>query len=242
MPFELENGLEIQDLVNGQTEHLEEYIDIYKTLFPQYVRYIPIMRKRASLSFNSMDIERWHQWLLRLNRQAVGIAGFLYNRRRNIGLLMDLAIKPEARSFVASNGERFARHVLDLAIQQLKLDALEDGMNGPLCMAAEVEHRALLEQYTRYGYVKYPVEYFEPPGTPELANITQEPDDLKKIGFGQMYVGAFPVPGNEVHVDSPKVVKEVLNAFLIDHYRLSSDHWLIQKLIAGNSEKESRDE
>lgn len=225
-------NLSILDLVDGNSRYIEEYLEIYRLLFPQYTRYIPLMRKRAEKLLDRNTNERWHQWLLFVDDLPAGIAGFLYNRKRNVGLLMDFAILEKFRHTPTPNHIRFSHHVLNLAMQQLVSDAREYGQGAPLCMAAEVEHPSLVRKYAEYGYVEFPVEYFEPPSTPELLELFDETQNLDKlIGYGRMFIGAFPIPGFPVSLKEPAHIKTVLLAFLQDHYHLPSGHWMIQKLI-----------
>lgn len=222
----------VHDLVDGNSHYIEKYLDIYRTLFPQYGRYIPLMRKRAEKPLDRTANEIWHQWLLLVNELPAGIAGFLYNRKRNVGLLMDFAILEQFRGTPTHGPIRFSHQVLNLAMKQLVSDSREYGKNAPFCLAAEVEYPSLVQKYSEYGYVEFPVEYFEPPATPELLELFDETQNLDKlIGYGRMFIGAFPIPGFPVSLNDPAIIKTVLLAFLEDHYRLPSEHWMIQKII-----------
>ncbi|HNC37653.1 MAG TPA: hypothetical protein PLD32_13890 [Saprospiraceae bacterium] len=231
MPNYLETALTIDDLVDGNSDCIEEYLNIYQTLFPQYGRYIPLMRKRAEKKQDGEVNESWHQWLLSVNGIPAGIVGFLYNKMRNLGLLMDFAILKEFRPIATPSQTRFSHYILTLVMQQLILDAKSNGKNTPLCLAAEVEYPSLVRKYKEYGYVQFPVEYFEPPSTPELIEIYDETKILDKLEYERMFIGAFPIPGIQVSLNDPMIIKTVLLAFLEDHYRLPSEHWMIQKLI-----------
>lgn len=227
-----ESGLVVHDLMNGNSSHIDEYLNIYRTLFPQYSRYVPVMRRRAELPLDRSVNERWHQWLIMVKGNPAGIIGFLYNRNRNVGLLMDFAIYQEFRSVQVHADMRFSHFILNLAMQQLVEDARENALEAPFCMAAEVEYPSLVKKYTEYGYVEFPVEYFEPPYTPELADLTGEAQNLDKlIGYERMHVGAFPIPGHLLNLSDPAIIKTTLLAFLQDHYHLPFDHWLIEKVI-----------
>ena len=223
--------LVIHDLVDGNSLYIEDYLTIYQELFPQYVRYLPVMRQRAGDAADKSSIEKWHQWLLVIHDKPVGIIGFMYNRKRNIGLLMDFAIYPAARKLRGPDGSPFAKFVLGLAMQKLVEDARENAQIAPICMAAEVEYPRLLTRYTEYGYVRFAVEYFEPPSTPELEKVGDKIQALKNADFGKMNIGAFQIPGYERDLGDAHTIKLVLLAFLEDHYQLSLDHWLVRKVI-----------
>lgn len=223
--------LVIHDLVDGNSSYIDEYLKIYQELFPQYTRYLPVMRQRAEMRVSSNLNEKWHQWFLMIENAPVGIVGFLYNRKRNVGLLMDFAIYPNARKFRAEGDLPFSKFVLNLSMQRLVEDARESGQTAPICLAAEVEYPALVKKYLEYGYVKFPIEYFEPPYTPELEKVGDKIQELKAVDYGQMYIGAFPIPGHPTELNTPAVIRTVLFAFLEDHYQLPSDHWLVQKVV-----------
>lgn len=223
--------LVIHDLVDGNSSYIDEYLKIYQELFPQYTRYLPVMRQRAEMRISSNLNEKWHQWFLMIENDPVGIVGFLYNRKRNVGLLMDFAIYPNARKFRAEGDLPLSKFVLNLSMQRLVEDARENGQTAPICLAAEVEYPALVRKYLEYGYVKFPIEYFEPPYTPELEKVDDKIQELKAVDYGQMYIGAFPIPGHPTELNTPAVIRTVLFAFLEDHYQLPSDHWLVQKVV-----------
>ena len=223
--------LVIHDLVDGDSGYIEDYLRIYQELFPQYVRYLPVMRRRAEERADHTSIEKWHQWLLIVNDVPVGIVGFLYNRKKNVGLLMDFAIYPDARRLRGVDGSPFSKVILGLAMDQLVEDARLEAQTAPICLAAEVEYPRLLQKYIEYGYVKFPVEYFEPPSTPELEKVGDKIQELKNAEFGKMNIGAFQIPGHPKDLSDTNIIKIVLLAFLEDHYQLPLDHWLIRKVI-----------
>ncbi|MCB9110294.1 MAG: hypothetical protein H6634_03510 [Anaerolineales bacterium] len=223
--------LVIHDLVDGNSLYIEEYLNIYRDLFPQYVRYIPLMRQRAGERVDPSATEKWHQWLVIGRGQPIGIVGFLYNRKRNIGLLMDFAIYPKARKLWVNGETPFVKHMLNLSMQQLVEDARENRVDAPLCFAAEVEYPALVRKYKEYGYVTFPVEYFEPPSTPDLQKVSDKIQQISDADYGRMYIGAFQIPGHPFDPHDPDIMRTVLFAFLEDHYQLPSTHWLVQKVV-----------
>jgi hypothetical protein len=229
--FELPDvDLVIHDLVDGNSKYIEEYLKIYRDLFPQYTRYVPVMRQRAAAQADRTSIEKWHQWFLMAGDKPVGIVGFLYNRKRNVGLLMDFAIYPDMRKIRLHGNMPFSQFVLNLSMQQLVEDARESRFTAPICLAAEVEYPALVKRYVEYGYVKFPVQYFEPPYTPELEKVGDKIQELGSIDYKKLYIGAFRIPGHPFDLNDPEIVRTVLLAFLEDHYQLPSSHWLVQKV------------
>jgi len=226
-----EIGLVVHDLIGGNTRYIDEYMSIYEQLFPQYIHYAPVMRRRAELPLDKTAVEKWHQWLLVIGDQPVGLVGFLYNKKRNTGLLLDFAIKPGARAIRTRDNLRFANLCLNLAMQELVSDAQAEGHDAPLCMIAEVEHESLANKYKEYGYAVLRIEYFEPPYTPELLDAINQEQIFDKIEYQRMFVGAFGIPGYPIDLKNPGVIKTILFTLLEDHYHLPADHWLVQKLV-----------
>jgi hypothetical protein len=226
-----EIGLVIHDLVGGNSHFIDKYMAIYEELFPQYLHYAPMMRQRAENSLDENAVEKWHQWLLIVKDQPVGLIGFLYNKNRNTGVLLDFAIKPDARNIRSRENLRFANLCLNLAMQELVQDAQAEGHAAPLCMVAEVEYPALLKRYKEYGYKEFPLEYFEPPYTPELLEVLGREKIFDKIDYQRMFVGAFEIPGHPFDLTAPGVIKTILFTLLEDHYHLPADHWLVKKMI-----------
>lgn len=227
----LDIDLVIHDLVDGNSKYIEEYLKIYRDLFPQYIRYVPVMRQRAEAQVDGSAFEKWHQWFLVAGGKPVGIIGFIYNRQRNVGLLMDFAIYPDARKIRVDGKTPFSQFILNLSMQQLIADARESKFTAPVCFAAEVEYPALVKKYEEYGYVRFPVEYFEPPYTPELEKVGDKIQELSSVDYKKLHIGAFQIPGHPFNLSDPQTIKTVLFAFLEDHYQLPSNHWLIQKVV-----------
>ena len=224
-----EIGLTIHDVIDGDTTYLAEYLKIYTNYLPQYSRYVPVMQRRAAKPVDIYALERWHQWLVMYDEKPVAMIGFLYNRKRNLGILMDFAVVEDMRDFVIPGNGRFAGELLFLAMEQLKHDAEEIGNPTPLCMAAEVEHTPLVERYTEYGFVEFPIEYYEPPGTPELAQLV-ETQDFESVGYRRLFLGAFQMPNTKLDPTDMQVVDIILHALFEDHYQLPEEWWLFFRI------------
>ncbi len=227
--IQLKDRLSIHDVVDGNTTFLNDYLKIYTDYLPHYARYLPVMRQRAERQIDIQNLERWHQWLVLFDGKPAAMVGFLYNRVRNLGILMDFAVVDEFREFELTNQGRFAGWLLYLAKERLKLDAAEIGNPTPLCLAAEVEHIPLVERYMEYGFVEFPIEYYEPPTTPELKDLI-EPENIEQVGYKRLFLGAFPIAMSEYFSADEWLVDMILRALLEDHYRLPENHWLLEKI------------
>jgi len=228
-----EIGFEIHDLAYGTSEHIDKYLKIYEELLPQYSRYTPVMRQRAEKRSDNASIEQWHQWLLTIHNQPVGMIEFIYNRKRNMGILLDFAVQPEARNIQYLEHKSLASLILNLARRRLIEDAQINGHIAPLCMVTEVEYIPLVRKYEEYGFVEFSIEYFEPPFTPELAGVSSEAKKFDKIGYKKMYLGAFQIQNNPINPSDPNIIKTALLTLWEDHYCLPVDHWLMQKILKG---------
>ncbi len=233
-----EIGLAIHNVIGGHTEYLEEYMALYEKYLPQYMRYAPAMRHRAAAPADPYAIEIWYQWIIRVQDRPVGIIGFLYNCKRNVGLMVDFAIQPEMRNLQYKHHPTFASLIIELAMEQLRHDALKHGYSSPLGLIAEVEHAHLAKKYGEYGYLRLPVEYEEPPYTPDLANLVPSTQSLDRIGFVPLYLGIFQPPNCLLNPNDPRLINTVLLTLLEDHYHLPCEHWLIQKLVRATAPEE----
>ena len=227
----LDDSLSIHDVVDGNSAYLNDYLDLYIDYLPQYARYLPAMRQRAEKRIDSQALELWHQWLVLYAGRPAAMIGFLYNRVHNLGILMDFAVAEECRELEVPGQVRFAGRLLYLAMKQLKKDAAKIGNSAPLCMAAEVEHQPLVERYKEYGFIEFPVEYYEPPGTPDLVGLVPL-RDIEQVGYRRLHLGAFPVPGSDFQSMGVWVVDIILRALLEDHYRLTENHWLLEQTLS----------
>ena len=221
---------EVHDVRGADASLIEEYLAIHGELLPEYARYAPVMRLRAENPADESTLEKWHQWLLKLGGRPVGMIEFLYNRKRNAGILLDFAIHGKVRDVHFQGFSRLAGLVLSLATRQLTLDAGESGHSAPLGMIAEVEHARLVEKYKEYGFLKFPIEYFEPPFTPALSDMLAGEDNFDTIGYKEMYLGVFQIPGHSLDPNDPQLLKTVLLTLWEDHYCLPADHWLLRKI------------
>ncbi|MEW5872742.1 MAG: hypothetical protein AB1894_26015 [Chloroflexota bacterium] len=224
--------LTFYDIVGGQnSDKFEDFFALYERFLPQYLHYGPLMRQRAISPADPEANIRWHQWLVCQHDEPVGMLTFLYNRKRNLGLALDFAILPKARGIQYQQHSRLAGLMLSLAMEQIKRDAEAVGNPIPVCMVGEVEHLPLAQRYTDYGFVHLPVEYYEPPVTPDLAALVDAKEVETKVGYRQLYLGAFGIPGGNFNPSDPQTLREVLEMLLIDHYNLPEDHWIMQTAL-----------
>ena len=227
-----ELDLEIYDIIGGRNlEHLDDFLQLYGDYLPQYIRYEPLMRQRACQPLDANALYYWHQWLVRQAGKPAAMLTFVLNRKRNMGIFLDFIVTPEARAIHYQGHTRMAGLLLELIWEQLKLDARADGLPTPEFLIAEVEHIQLVERYKQYGFAELPVEYYEPPYTPNLAEIFDPAELEQYIGYRRLYLGAFAIPGGQFDPADPDTICKIVETLLIDHYQLRPEHWTVNKAL-----------
>lgn len=236
----LASGLEIHDLVGGNTDLLEEYLQLYLEFLPQYARYVPVMRLRAEQPAPRDPRFDEHQWLVLRQGQPAGMTTFVYNRLRNVGIGLDLAVRPEERQLDRASQSRLAGLMIREMCKQVERDAAAQGNPTPLGVVVEVEHPALVKRYAEYGFIALPVEYYEPPFIQRALSLV-EPAEIEKAGFPRLHLGFFPIEGSGFEPTNLEQLTEIIQALLVDHFGLPGNHWVVQTALdsAGKTIQES---
>jgi len=222
-----ELGLEIHDVVNGNSDHLEELINLYLELFPEYARYVPVMRHRAEQPVDSDKSMVVHQWLATINNEAAGMVVFKYNINRNCGIGLDLAVAEKFKPIKYKAYGRLAHLLIDLRQEQVNQDAFMYGKQMASGVLVEVESRKVLETFKGYGMVELDINYNEPP-SPESVKSLIDPYALKEITYKPMYLGVYPAQGaGSFDLRNVELLKVFIYALLVDHYGLQEDHWVV---------------
>lgn len=220
----------IHDLVGGNTCYLDEFFSLYLQLLPQYDRYLPVMQQRAQQPAPRDPRFDEHQCLVRLANQPVGLVTFVYNRLRNLGIGLDLAVHPAWRGHSLGGYPRLAQLIIAEMLEQICRDAARQGNPTPLGAVVEVEHAALLERYAVYGLVPLPVEYYEPPVTPAARELLSAAE-VEQAEFTPLALGFFPIQGGGFDWQAIEQRRRILLALLIDHYGLEESHWVVQTAL-----------
>jgi GNAT superfamily N-acetyltransferase len=230
-------ALTLHEVAHGDLTHFQELGDILTEMMPQYAHYLGRIHAIAQHppDFEPGFVHR--QWLARLNGQPAGIIVFKSVLARGCGLGLDFAILPPYRTLELSGGRRLAKFLLEMCLRQLTADADAHGRPHPMGLLVEVEpengHRdpqgRLLQQYRKYGFVDLTVHYVEPPF------IVQSADDEARLtagSFHPMRLGIFPNTGITAdHLHQPATLRHLVQAFLVDHYRLPPTHWAVQQAL-----------
>lgn len=243
--------LKVIDVIDQQVEYLQELLDLYLELFPQYASALPRIRQRASLPANIDPRFIRHQWLVRLNGKPAGLVSFRLALDRGFGLCMSIAIRPTYRSIAWGGYKRVSDFLLRQMIQQMKLDAIKYKCSL-LGVLVEVEHpdgakdpatkRArsnLIARYQEYGFFPLPITYFEP-GYVRTADVQgSEPDIARQATSMQLCMRHLP-DSDKMALSQIEMLNRAIDALLIDHYELEESHWIVQEARASIVEKRSR--
>jgi hypothetical protein len=221
----------IHDLTGTNSRRLEDLLTLYTELFPQYRHYIPHFRYIASQPFDADPEIYTHVWLICVDDQPAALMDFEYVLDRNIGLLMDIAVKPEYRRISVDGYDRLSEWMIHKCLRQLETDAQLADRPAPIGLAAEVDAPQIVVKYRTYGFVDNPaIEYYEPPSIANMDDIIP-PQSWKDIDFRQMTLGIFPTDARQFDPSDPDVWAEVVKAYSLDHYRLDSCHDVVQSAL-----------
>lgn len=232
--FETPKGIvRIYDVMGGKnTEYLDALLELYREFFPSYIPVLPKVREKALSPVNLDSRFISHQWVAVLEKEPIGLVSFRFETRQNLGLGLSLAIRPAYRSLAWDNYRRFSHFLNTQMVEQQEIDASMCGLPPLLGVAVEVEQltgpndpRArLYEHYKEYGFVPLPITYHEPDSARNLLSSTED-------NAHPMQLFILPVHIKENDIFSVDTLEWVINVFLVEHYGLSQDHWIVQEAL-----------
>lgn len=231
--FETPKGVvRIYDVIGGQnTEYLDALLNLYREFFPAYIPVLSKVREKALLPANSDPRFINHQWVAVLEGEPVGFVSFKFAVRHNLGLALSLAVHRAYRSLAWGEYRRFSDFLHTQMMKQQELDSAMGELPPLPGVVAEVEKITgpndprvrLHEHYKEYGAVPLPITYHEPDSARNLSTPTEE-----NMHPMQLYI--FPVHVRQADdLRSADMLERVINAFLVDHYGLAENHWIVQQ-------------
>jgi hypothetical protein len=243
--FQTEQGeLQIVDVMNKQVEHLEDLLDLYRELFPQYTSALDGVRNRANSPTDSDPRFVHHQWVVLLNGMPVGMTSFRLAVKHGFGLGLSLAIRPTYRRIALEKHKRLSDLIIEQTLAQMEFDATNHGQKF-IGMIIEVEapdsledpdqkksREDLLARYQRSGFIFLPI-------------ISHEPAFIRKDGVDSslpdktsppMRLCILPAQSNDkINMLEAGMLHQVIDVLLIDHYGLEEDHWIVKQARASVS-------
>ncbi len=234
----------IYETIGHNADRHERMLDLYAELFPYYAYYLPYMRHRMQLPIDADPnfTERW--WLIEVDGNPAGVRLFKYSPGRDCGLSLGIAIKPEYRHLSSKGYARLAEQLLADSQEHLRADARAAGKPTPIGMVTELQvpettadaaikrgRARLIERYHEYGYIDLPVEYYEPPFIQGKEEVLVDPAAIADRDFLRLKLGIFPCPGGQFDLNDADMVSSLTCAFLVDHYGLPEDHWVVRRAL-----------
>jgi len=221
-------GVTIENIINGQTRRLEEFIQLFLELFPQYAGSVERLRMKANLPENSNPNFIAHQWLVEVDGQAVGMTSFKYSPARELGLTVYVGVRPDFRGYEI-DGRRFSEWLIRASMRQIQADAQKSGHGLPAGLCFEVEPAHLLSRYRQFGFEEFPLEYYEP----LFARARQGwiVSDFKQVNFQRRFLGYFPLLPVKNEPVTPDLLNRVIMMFYKDHYGIREDHPMLQRVL-----------
>ncbi len=221
--------LTIHEVLGGSLHDLEDLLEVHRELFPRLGHYHPYMRQRAQQPPDADP--RWveHWWLARIEGQAAAIRYFKYVPARQCGLSLGIGVRKPYRTLTFGRYGRFSELLTRTSLEQVEADAQAKGQPVPVGIVAEVEDY-LLKRYDEYGFVQLPVDYLEPSSTPEAMAAEGQPE-AQAVEFRQIALGVFPLQNSPFDPLDRAVLRQMVLAFLVDHYELPEDHRVVQRAV-----------
>jgi len=224
-----DTGLQIHELAHQGADLLPACLEVFAEQFPEYAAEpvnIDELRTAAEAPWDPTALFQPHLWLITVQGHPAGMAFFLYNRRRSIGLLLFIAIRVDYRKAAPSGVSRLSDWVLEYMLHQIRLDGETAGLPA-LGLAAEVDYPHLMARYEQMGMQAIDAAYAEP-----LAGMTASMvgvEALEQINFHPLLLGVFPLSTAGELTTSQ--MGEVVLTFLQDYYELPLEHWAVQRSL-----------
>lgn len=215
-------GLQLHDLVGGNTAKIDELLTLFRKTFPQYAQTAPRLVQKAALPANANPHFVAHQWLLEIDQQPAGLCSFKYNPARGLGLVVFISVAEEFRK-VLLEGKRVSEWLIDSCIAQICQDARSLGRPAPDGLVLEVEPPRLVERYCQFGFVRLPVNYREPIFS-QARQGNCGPDNLNQVSFEPRFLGAFPIGVQPEALRTRAFTERVITMLALDHYQISPEY------------------
>jgi len=223
-------GIEIHEIINGNTRYLDEFIDVFKATLSRYSFSIPTMRKYARNSARLHFKFLMHQWLFRIHDQPAGMTVFMYNNYRNLGFGLYLSLLPQFRKYPVGQYTSLAPLIIELTRDQVRKDAVEAGNPPPDGYVAEVLQPELVNFYKRNGFFVFPIDYYAAYLDGPRENLLPV-DFLSKMEFHIDYLGVFAEPGSTADFLNRDYLSNVILSLTSDFYGIPEEHWTVRKTM-----------
>ncbi len=233
----LNQELVIHKIIDGNTSRLDDFLDLFTTLFPQYRYRSETLTETAQAQANANPKFIEHQWLIDINNVPAAMTTFKFAPQRNIGIGVHLAIQPEFRNYTYGNFTRLSEIIIQETREQFVIDAQAHGQPIPPGYIIEVVEPKLIKRYQEYGFIPFDVPYFEPTISKKNRAFVNYDPSQDIMEFHPAVIGIIPIRNQKIDPQKPRLLKKAVDAFLLDYYELEESHWVYQKAIESISEK-----
>jgi len=222
-------GLTVHEVLGGSEHDLNDLVSVHQELFPKFAHYVPFMFERAKAppDADPRFVEHW--WLARIDGAPAGIRYFKYVPARNCALSLGIAILKPFRHLTFGSYGRFSRLLTLTSLEQVQADAKAMGRPVPVGIVAEAESY-LLSRYDEYNFIRLPVDYQEPSSTPEAREARHAASD-QALTFRPIQLGLFKLEDTSFDPQNHRVLRDMVLAFLVDHYGLAEEHPLVSRAL-----------
>ena len=228
-------GAVIREVVGPDSPYLPAAMDLLRTIFPEYKRYIPDLPICALQRSAEHPATLDHLWVIEKAGKPIGLRLFHYIHTRNVGYGAFIGLLEEYRD------QGISSWVVKQTLAQLCADARRFGHAefpgyvievDPVQTAEDdvertIRERRLAFHLNNHAYL-LDVDYVEPPAIEGMDIFNA--DDLAEITPTPMQLAFYPTHAGIRLTESELV--NVIEALYLDSYRLEPDSWYVRRAIA----------
>lgn len=214
-------GVQLYDLIGGNTEKLDAFLRLFRETFPQYAQTAPRLAEKAARPANANPRFIAHQWLLEIDGVPAGLCSFKYSPFRHLGMVVFISVAPQFRH-EQLDGKRISEWLIANCTEQIRQDARRLGRPAPDGLVLEVEPPRLVERYRQFGFVTLPVDYWEPIFLQPRQGSA--PTDLDRVSFQPRFLGAFPIGVSSSALLTRAFQERVIAMLACDHYQIAPEY------------------
>ena len=225
-----EGNIKIWSLLgSGDAPRIETLLSLYAELLPQYIHYLPRLRRRMQYPAEHRRGHIVHYWLLEVDDKPVALHTFRYVHERRVGLSHALAVKPAYRDLYV-RWQPLGMYLLHACLEQVLADAKQLGAGSTYGVISEVEPSRLMDHYMASGNLELPIAYVKPVFPAEKPGRTHT-EEIALAHFIPMFLCILPEINRGIPFYNSDMIANFALAFLADHYGLPVEHREVQSVL-----------
>ncbi len=211
-------GLDIVDLISDDAtaEHLLQLQMIHGTFFGSYTNVVPEIQQ-FQVDKSDVSVTR-HAWLVSDGDTAVGEIIFHTSHNYKIGVIHFVAMREDVRQQLKLG---WFNSLIEAVVLSVQFDLQRDG-SSLSALIAEIPFEDL-PRWERVGFKHLNVDYVEP----QHGRSWKLHGDLT---FSPMTAVLKCLPTQDTQFFN-SIALNALNAFLVEHYDLDSEHPEVQRML-----------